>query len=359
MKRWNYNDVKEYVENLGCKLLTTESNYKNTKVPITYECSCGETFSKSFYEFRRRKGYRCRKCSGKGEKWTYEKVKELIESDGNKLLSTEYINNKQALKIQCKCGNVFYRNLHNYIGSEYKNCTECTWKTKRRGDVENFINLKGDKLLSEYINNSIPLKIQCKCGDIFYRSFADYEFNKRYHCHKCSGNNYIRHTYNDVKNIIESHGNKLLSTEYTNNSEKLKIQCKCGNVFYRNLNNIKDQNQWYCNKCAKTVSKGELKIKECLNELKISYKVQYKFEDCKVHKELPFDFYLTDLNICIEYDGKQHYEIGCFGGDLDDYINLKIRDTIKTIYCEKNNIKLIRIPYWEYDNIKLIINNIL
>ena len=30
-------------------------------------------------------------------------------------------------------------------------------------------------------------------------------------------------------------------------------------------------------------------------------------------------------------------------------------DAIKTQYCNDNNIKLIRIPYWEYDNIEKII----
>ena len=33
----------------------------------------------------------------------------------------------------------------------------------------------------------------------------------------------------------------------------------------------------------------------------------------------------------------------------------KIRDTIKTVYCENNNIKLLRIPYWEFDNIESIL----
>ena len=37
------------------------------------------------------------------------------------------------------------------------------------------------------------------------------------------------------------------------------------------------------------------------------------------------------------------------------FVEGKIRDTIKTIYCKENNIKLIRIPYTEYDNIEKIL----
>ena len=40
---------------------------------------------------------------------------------------------------------------------------------------------------------------------------------------------------------------------------------------------------------------------------------------------------------------------------FDEFVNGKIRDTIKTRYCKDNNIRLIRIPYWEFDNIENIL----
>ena len=48
--------------------------------------------------------------------------------------------------------------------------------------------------------------------------------------------------------------------------------------------------------------------------------------------------------------------IGGFGRDFWEFVDIKIRDTIKTEYCKKNNIKLIRIPYWEINNIEEILN---
>ena len=86
-------------------------------------------------------------------------------------------------------------------------------------------------------------------------------------------------------------------------------------------------------------------------------KRQYKFKDCKVYKELPFDCYLSRYNCCIEFDGRQHYEIVSAFGGVNAFIDTKIRDIIKTEYCKKNNIKLIRIPYWEIDNIDRILKN--
>ena len=38
--------------------------------------------------------------------------------------------------------------------------------------------------------------------------------------------------------------------------------------------------------------------------------------------------------------------------NLDD---CQRRDNIKNKYCEENNIKMIRIPYWDYKNIEEIL----
>ena len=37
----------------------------------------------------------------------------------------------------------------------------------------------------------------------------------------------------------------------------------------------------------------------------------------------------------------------------------KQNDNIKTQYCQNNNIKLIRIPYWELNNIETILNDLI
>ena len=58
-------------------------------------------------------------------------------------------------------------------------------------------------------------------------------------------------------------------------------------------------------------------------------------------------FYLLDSNICIEYDGIQHFEpVNDFGGEIE-FNNIQIRDNIKNEYCKNNNINLIRIRYDE------------
>lgn len=75
------------------------------------------------------------------------------------------------------------------------------------------------------------------------------------------------------------------------------------------------------------------------------YIPQHKFDDCVHKRRLPFDFYLPEKRICIEYDGMQHEKpIEYFGGKKG-FENTKIRDKIKNDYCKANNIKLIRVSY--------------
>ena len=88
----------------------------------------------------------------------------------------------------------------------------------------------------------------------------------------------------------------------------------------------------------------------------VKYKKQYKFKDCKFKRQLPFDFYLPDYNVLIEFDGLQHCVIKQYFGGYEGFVDTKIRDTIKNIYCKENNIKLIRISYNELKNINNILN---
>lgn len=63
----------------------------------------------------------------------------------------------------------------------------------------------------------------------------------------------------------------------------------------------------------------------------------------------------------IEADEKQYFNPSQFGGISKEqaqknFEQLKIRDNIKNTYCKENNIKLLRIPYWEIDNIEQVLD---
>lgn len=108
------------------------------------------------------------------------------------------------------------------------------------------------------------------------------------------------------------------------------------------------------------ISFGERKIKEFLDNNKIKYFKEKKFKECKNIKELPFDFYLPEHKICIEYDGELHFRsVELFGG-LNLLNRIKENDTIKDNWCINNEIKLIRISYKQKGKIlKILTENLL
>ena len=102
-------------------------------------------------------------------------------------------------------------------------------------------------------------------------------------------------------------------------------------------------------------SNGEREVELVLRKYGIKYNTQYIFDDCKYKNHLKFDFYIADLNIGIEYDGELHFQSKPFFGGDKTLHDTQTRDSIKNKYCKDNNIKLIRIPYWDYDKIEEIL----
>ena len=63
--------------------------------------------------------------------------------------------------------------------------------------------------------------------------------------------------------------------------------------------------------------------------------------------------HVINNNLIIEFDGRQHFE----SVYNRDYETTKRHDAIKNQYCQDNNIDILRIPYWDEDNIESIIIN--
>ena len=107
---------------------------------------------------------------------------------------------------------------------------------------------------------------------------------------------------NKLNNLNKIHSNKYSYREEVN-SGVLDIKCDKHGWF--------NQSYWNhtyghgCKNC--NISKGELSIENYLTEQQIEFEREKKFSECINKRMLPFDFYLTNLNICIEYDGEHHY----------------------------------------------------
>jgi len=138
---------------------------------------------------------------------------------------------------------------------------------------------------------------------------------------------------------------------YVGAHTKVKIICAKHGVFEQTPNSHSNEGCG-CPRCK--ASKGELQISKILDKLKVEYKQQYRFSDCRNKNPLAFDFYFPEFNLCIEYDGQQHFEPVAFGSmsegkAVKQFYKTRKNDKIKDDYCLSRGIVLVRIPYFERD----------
>lgn len=349
MKKLTYAYVKEYIESFGYKLLSDV--YISNREKLLLMCEKGHKYEASFGNFQ--KGKRCPECAkvirGDKRRLSYDYVKNFIENEGHELISTEYNKNNEYLLIKCPFEHIYKANFSSF--QQGKRCPHCYGNAKYTYEkIKEYIETFGYTLLSkEYKNNSQKLLIKCPLGHEWEVCYSNFQQGKR--CPKCQ--NVYRYTYDDVKEIIEQEGYRLLSKEYINNHTKLRIMCFKNHIFDMDFNHFRNHNQ-RCPIC--NISKGERKIMDWLNKNKIDYihdEPYFKdlFGDIALLRP---DFILPNYKIWIEYDGEFHFKDSYKDGVYEKTLKY---DEIKNEYAKENNWKLIRIPYWEFDDIEEILRS--
>ena len=149
---------------------------------------------------------------------------------------------------------------------------------------------------------------------------------------------------------------KILGSDGVKNHHSyVKCQCDCGNIVSVRTEHLRGQHHGRTISCGcASQSSGELKIIQLLTKHNIDFKTQYRISDFNTSS--PFDFALFqngELLGLIEYDGEQHFiSVDFFGGE-EKFKLQQQRDKNKNEWCKKNNIRLIRIPYTDYDNLTI------
>lgn len=181
------------------------------------------------------------------------------------------------------------------------------------------------------------------------------------------------------KNAISFYNDKLgyIETYKGNgNGDYISVRCPyCGGRYRINVNTIYKRIKVVCPHCHNEEkhksnptsinhipSFNERKIIDYLDNEDILYYYDTPlFEDLKGLGGglLRPDFIIPSQNLWIEYDGKQHYEWFEQMMSHDDFLKLQEHDRIKNEYAKKNGWNLVRISYYEYNNINKILNELL
>ena len=271
----------------------------------------------------------------------------------------EYINSQTKVKIICPVHGIFLQKPNSHLSGN--GCPKCSGRLPLTTDefIKKAKMIHGDIFdYSEvqYINHATKVIITCAtCNHRFLRKPNDHLAKQKYGCPKCAG--YYKTNEDFIKQAQEIHGLKYNYDliDYQRATTKIIIICpEHGEFIQRPSDHLSGYGCPICNE-----SRGEKKISSYLKKHNIKFKQQQTFEDCKNILSLPFDFFLPDYNLLIEYDGIQHFEPREFFGGEEAFKSLIERDRIKTEYAnEHGSLSLLRIAYTDFDNIETILEGL-
>jgi Zn finger protein HypA/HybF involved in hydrogenase expression len=264
-----------------------------------------------------------------------------------------YKNNNSKVEIICKTHGVFNQFANNHLKGY--GCPKCKGKFKT---TEDFIhqsnkvhNFKYDYSVTEYINSELKVEIICNVHGIFKQNPSNH-VNQRQGCPKCYSKNLKSNTQEFIEKSKRIHLDRYdySFVEYKNAKTDVNIICsKHGNFSQQPTHHLSGNG---CPVCKS--SKGENKIFNILKLKQIKFEHHYTFDNFN----LEFDFFLPSHNLCIEFDGIQHFKpVNHFGGE-SAFIDQVKRDKEKDEYCINKNIYLLRIKYDE-KNIDSILSKFL
>jgi hypothetical protein len=373
-KTFNYNFIKEEFRKNELELL--ENKYKDNNTPMLCKDKNGYLgyikyanlqFGKKFKPFSKR------------NPMGLENVKLFFLKNNIKcvVLFNKMPNSKDRVKFKCGCGNIFYYDLGHILNRGFCRCPDCALKIRSnkkkipKDTVEKYLFKNGYKMLQNfYENNCSNIKVEDLDG---YKGFVTYngllsgkqmsrfnlQINEKYFIYNlnifCKNNN------------IKSKAKKIFFKTKNANTTIVEFVCECGESFYSTQSRFIFAGKNKCDVCSGRMSSYEIKIMNWLNKHEIEYIYQKRYDDCKNKNSLPFDFYLEKFNILIEVDGEGHFFPVRYNGIHEEiaklnFIRTQKNDLIKNKYCEKNNIKLIRISYDKFKEkkyIKILKDNLL
>lgn len=272
-----------------------------------------------------------------------------------------YVNMNTVITIICLYHGEFQQTPREHLYSA-SGCKYCTYKYSLGAFVSKCTEIHQSKYtynIKNLVNLNDRINIVCS----IHGNFTQLAFmHLRGHgCQKCADINrrLTKNQFVTRANAIHNNHYSYENLIYETTSAKGTITCfKHGDFSQLLTNHLAGSG---CPKCRRYTSKSENIIETYLQRNHIHYHKHFAFEDCvntKTGYRLYFDFYLPKLNVCIEYNGEQHYKpINLFGRGLDinSFCTQQNRDMIKFDYCKTNNIKLIIIPYTHQRCVKAIL----
>ena len=367
MKKLSLEYVKEEYRKKGYELLADKWEGNSVPMLITKD---GYYYVQSYANFQQNKlphefGFQNPYAEQNIENYIRKKFKEKTEIIEIKKIRKRK-RNRFLLTLKCaNCGKIYTQLFDDIMKKDKAHllCNDCNKTIRGRNHrkdekevIETFKSRGYILFPNQEITRNDCLKVVDKDGYIGYTSY-----NKIRRGRNMSPFEYRSNKSNYIYNInnwcrLNGIGSRALKFNNEKNFKKIGIEfiCECGNHFITTKNSF-FYGKCRCDDCSKRLSRYEYTVRTYLEQKGISFIYQYSINSCRDVLPLPFDFQLKDYNALIEVDGEGH-EKPCHFNQISyeqamiSYLSTIKHDKIKTEYCEKYNIPLLRISYKDINN---------
>lgn len=274
-----------------------------------------------------------------GDKYDYSKV--------------NYSGNKTKVCIICPEHGEFWVSPVNHISKHnHCGCPVCGGKFERTTEwfVEKARTIHGNRYdysKSVYEKNNKKLCVTCpEHGDFWVT--PNQHLDKRVRgCPKC-GVEHLHDLFAKTKEEFVSdakriHGEKYdySKVEYVNAKTKVCIICPEHGEFWTTPDaHLQGCGCPVCGQIHASVDR----IADLLKERNIEFEREKMFQWLGAQR---LDFYLTEQNIAIEYQGEQHFKpVKYFGGEKR-FIDRKERDDRKRKLCDENGVNILYVSFYK------------
>lgn len=394
----NREDNYEYICSYHNKEITIDKKIRKNGNMVRVKCPyCRKEYDIRLDSFKN--GSKCKFCCNSYENsfayYIQQELKEPLSKywDWDRNVVNPYLISKgKNIKVWIKCDKKDYHGSYMIICNDFISGARCGYcNGKKIHPKDSFaqwgINTFGEDFLTKYWSPKNTLnpwelapqsnkKIWILCQDKDYHNdnggylISCYNFYRNRRCPYCnsSASNKVHpkdsfgYLYPQRAKYWSKNNKKSPFEVAPKSGQKFKFYCEdCGKEFKVTMHTFIQHNRsMKCQDCA--MSKGEQRIREWLVNNNIEFIPQKTFKYLIGIRNglLSYDFYLPQYNLLIEYQGEQHEQfVEGFHKSKEGFKRQKEHDRRKKKYAKDNNIELLEIWYYDYENIEKILNNTL
>lgn len=315
-----------------------------------------------YHHINRRQG--CKKCMAKqmsvdqslGIDQFIRRSKEIHGDTTYGYDRAVYVNNETKVDIYCFKHKQYFPQTPAKHLCDKQGCPDCGTEkgaNNRRLTQDEFLEkavaMHGDKYSYEttvYIDIRESVEIYCKECNYHFWQMANDHINGGKGCQECGkkrmgdANRLTNEEFIQRAQLLHGDSYGYDRVVYEGIFEDVEIFCsKCRRYFWQEAHvHMMGSGCSFCKQ-----SKGELAVCRYLDDMGFNYIRQQRFPDCRHKRTLPFDFYIPDYNLLIEFDGIQHDKpVEIFGGE-EALAHQQMMDAIKNEYAKDTNRRLLRL----------------